>query len=146
MWLHDAAVCWHSPGLIQFALRLVQIPDFAIDKSSSYHDRASSIFYGWCDIGGCSSFTNSSPCIDPLIWDDDFELHRSKGLCSTVLLSNLCAPEPIEAFWQFFASTTVVSWQQFFHIGQLHRVFSAQWMLTHLFHDFGSVVQWCLEK
>ena len=60
--------------LIQFALHLVQIPHFRIGKSSLHHNRASSMFYGWCDIGGCCSFTNSSLPRDPPIWLKDFNL------------------------------------------------------------------------
>ena len=33
-------------GLIQFALHLVQIPDFAMSKSLPHHNRASSMVYG----------------------------------------------------------------------------------------------------
>ena len=52
-------------GLINFALHLVQIPNFTIGKSPPNHNRASSMLYGWCDTGGGSSFTNSSPYMDP---------------------------------------------------------------------------------
>ena len=50
------------------------IPNFATDKSPPQHNRASSMLFGWCDTGGCSTFTNSSPHIDPPIWPTDFEL------------------------------------------------------------------------
>ena len=39
-----------------------------------HHNRPSPMLYGWCDTGGCSSFTNSLPHIDPPIWPKDFEL------------------------------------------------------------------------
>ena len=60
--------------LIQFALHLVQISDFAIRKSLQHHNRTSSMLYGWCDTASCCSFTNSSPHIDPPIWLKDFKL------------------------------------------------------------------------
>ena len=60
-------------SLIQFALHLMQIPDFAISKSPPYHNRDSSLLYGWCDTGGCCSFTDSSSTytllFDPKIWN-----------------------------------------------------------------------------
>ena len=62
-------------SLIQLALHLVQIPDFAIGRSPSpYHNWASSMLYGWCDVGGCSSFTNILLYNDSPIWSKDFEL------------------------------------------------------------------------
>ena len=72
-------------NLIQFALHLVQIPDFIIGKCPyQQHSRASSMLYGWCETGGWCSFTNSSPYIDPPIWSKDFELWfvRPKGFIS----------------------------------------------------------------
>ena len=67
--LHHAAIA----SLIQFALHLAQISDFIIGKSSLHHNRASSKPYSWCDIGGCSSFTNFSPHIDPPIRAKNFQ-------------------------------------------------------------------------
>ena len=61
-------------SLIQFAHHMAQIPDFAIGKSPSHHNRASSMLYSCCDTGGCRSFTNSLQHVDPLIWLKDFEL------------------------------------------------------------------------
>ena len=52
-------------------------------------------------------------------------IRQSKELYSTVLLSNFCAHWPTGAFWHGFVSLIVVSWQQFCHIGRLHRVFSS---------------------
>ena len=60
-------------GLIQLPLHLVQIPDIGIGKSLPHYNQASSMLYGWCDTGACSSFTNSSPNIDPPIWAKSFE-------------------------------------------------------------------------
>ena len=39
-------------GLIQFALHLVQTPDFAYGKRPPYHNKAFSTVYDWCDTGG----------------------------------------------------------------------------------------------
>ena len=55
-------------GLIQFALHLMQILNFAISKSPSLYNRAFSILNDWCDTGGCSSFPNSLPLKKPPIW------------------------------------------------------------------------------
>ena len=71
---------------------------------------------------------------DPLIWRKDFELLfvRPKDFFTLLhVLSSLCARWPTGAFWHWFASSTVVSWQQIYRIGQLHRVFSSQWMVIH---------------
>ena len=54
-------------GLIQFALLLEQIPDFVIGKSPKHHNRA--MLYGWCGIGGCSYFPNTSPLIWPKVFN-----------------------------------------------------------------------------
>ena len=63
-----------TASLIQFALLLVKLPDFAIGKSPPQHNRFSSMLYGWCDTGGCSSFATSSLLINLPIWLKDFEL------------------------------------------------------------------------
>ena len=63
---------------------------------------------------------------------------QPKQLYSIALLSSLCAPWPTRAFWHCFASSTAVSWLQFCHIGQVHRVFSSQWVLTR--HWFNCAV------
>ena len=64
----DAAIA----DLIQFVPLLLQIPDFAIDKGPQHYSRTASILYGWCDTGGSSSYTNSSPHIDSPIWPKVF--------------------------------------------------------------------------
>ena len=116
--------------LILFALHLVQFLDLAIGESLPNHNKASSMLYCWCNTGVCSSFTNSSPHIESPVSPKDFEFWF---VCQKdfipLLLSSLCAPLPTRAFWNCFASSTVVSWQQFWNIGQLHCVFSSQWML-----------------
>ena len=127
-------------GLIQFALHLVQIPDFAVGKCPTPHNRASSMFYGWCDTVGCCSFTNSLLHIDPPISLKDFELWYVSPKDFIPLL--YCSV--FVHLWHCFTSSTVVSWQQFCHIGQLHKVFFSLWMLTHFFQDIGSVVKWDL--
>ena len=57
-------------------------------------------------------------------------IRRSKGLYSTVLLSSLFAPWSTGAFWYCFASSAMVSWPQFCHLGRLHGVVFSQSMLT----------------
>ena len=44
-----------TANLIQFALHLVQIPNFAIDKSPLDCNRVFFMLNGWCDTGGYSS-------------------------------------------------------------------------------------------
>ena len=73
-------------GLIQFAFHLVQILDIEISKRPQHHNSASSMLYGWCDTGSCSSFLNSLLHIDSTLG------HQSKRLYSTAKLSSLCAP------------------------------------------------------
>ena len=96
------------------------------------------MLYSRCDILGCSSFASSSMLMNPSIWPKDFELF--KGLYSTALLSSLWASWPTRVFWYCFISSAFLSWQQFCHIGRLHRVFSSQWMLTLFFQDLSSPV------
>ena len=55
------------------SLHLVQTPDFAICKAPP-PTKIFFMLYSWCDTGGCSSFTNSSPHIAPPIQPKDFEL------------------------------------------------------------------------
>ena len=69
-------------------------------------------------------------------------IYQSKGLYSIVLLSSLYAPWSTEALWHCFASSTVVSCQQFCHIGQLHRAYFSQWLLTYF---FTALVQFCID-
>ena len=85
---------------------------------------------------------NSLQHIDPPIWPKDFLIQRTLFHCSIVQFLLLFT----WAFWHSFTSSTIVSWQQFCHIGQLHRDFSSQWMLTHFSQKIGSVVQWYLKQ
>ena len=137
-------------GLIQFALYLVQITDFAVSKSpppqhTHTHTHTITKLPPWFTVSVILGVKALSPFFSPQIWPKGFEFWfvSPKGLYSTALLSNLCAPWSSRAFWRFTFSA-VVSWLQPCHIGLLHRVFSSQWMLTHFFHDIGLVVQWCL--
>ena len=96
-------------------------------KPSTIHiNGASSMRYSWCDTGSSSPFTQSLPHIDPLIWPKDFELWF---ICpKDFILLPYCpvfvCHGPPEPFWHCFVSSTVVSWQQFCHVEQLHRVSS----------------------
>ena len=120
-------------SLIQFTLHLEQILDIALGKSPpthTYRNRTSSMFYGWGDTGFCSSFTNTLLNIDQKISNFDLSVQRTLFNCS---LFSLCSPWPSGVFWYCFVFSKVVSWHQFCHIGQLLRVFSFQWMLTHFF-------------
>ena len=100
----------HIARLIQFALRLVQLANFSIGKKSSHHNRASPMLYG--DL---SSFTNSSSHVDSSIWVKDF---KHWFVCPKDFFPILYCPVFVHLgslvpFWHCFASSTVVSWQQF---------------------------------
>ena len=97
--------------LIQFGFHLIKMPDFAVGNSLQHHNRLSSMLYGWFDTEGYSSFTNSSPYRSSFLTEIFRTLiHQFKGLYSTALLSSPFAPWPTEAFWDCFASATVVPW------------------------------------
>ena len=103
-------------------------------KTTSHHDRASSMLYSFYYARGNCSFTNSLPYRPSYITERFRTLIRqSKKLYSTALLSSLCAPWPTEASWYCLVSSTVVSWQQFYLTGELQRGFSSQWMRTYFF-------------
>ena len=58
------------------------------------------MLYDWYDSGDCSSFTNSSPNIDPLYliqWLRTL-IRQSKGFYSTALWSSLWVPRPTGPF------------------------------------------------
>ena len=89
--------------------------------------------YFMVDTGSCSSFTNSSPHIDPSDMTERFR--------TLILLSSLCMPWPNGAFLHCFASSNLVPSQLFSHIVQLDRVFSSLWMLANYFDDIGPIMQ-----
>ena len=70
-------------------------------------------------------------------------IHQSKGLYSTAcsIVQSLCAL----THWSLLTLFCFLNrgfWQQFCHLGQLHRVFSSQWLLMlFFFRKIGSVVQ-----
>ena len=93
-------------------------------------------------VGGLQLFHQFFAAYRPSYLSQSFRtlIRQSKGLYSTALLPSLCAHWPIVVFWHCFASSIVISWQHFYHIGQLLRVFSSVDVDT-----FFSVGQWCLE-
>ena len=115
-------------GLIHFALHLVQFPTLQLSKASQYHNKVSSMFYGWRDTG-CSSFANSPPHIDPPIWPKDFELDSS---IHCPIVKSLCTLAHCSLLTLFSFLNSGFS-NQFCHIGQLHKVFSSQWILKDFF-------------
>ena len=122
---------------IQFALHLVQIPNFAFGKSPKHHNRASSMLYGSCDTESCSSFTNSLPLIDPSIWAKDFKLwHISlKDFILFLICLVFANVGPLEPF-EIVLLPILPAWQSL--------------LLTvdndTVFHNFGSVMQFCLKQ
>ena len=104
--------------------------------------RASSMVYCWCDVRGCSSFTNSSLLIDTPIWPKDFKLWF------------VC---PKESILLFYCSVFVclVHWSLlrlfcFLNSGfltaiLLYRPASPLSVCWHFFY-ISSVIQWCLEQ
>ena len=63
--------------------------------------------------------------VKPPFWLIGFRtlIRQSKGLYSTDLLFSFCALRTSGVFWQCLASSTVVFWQQFCHLAQLHSLF-----------------------
>ena len=93
------------------------------------NNKASSKLYAWYGLQLFHQlFTTHRP---PPIWSKDFELWFVSSKDFIPLF--YCAPWPTWAFWHCFVSSTVMSWQQLCHIGQLHKVFTSQWILTHFF-------------
>ena len=89
---------------------------------------------GWCDTG-IAALSPPLCCTETLLFDSkisnfDSSVHN--------LLSSLCKPWLTGAFPHCFAYPTSVSWQQFFYIGQLHRVFSSELILTHFSQHYFS--------
>ena len=127
-------------GPIPFALHQVQIPNYATGKIPLHYNRAFSMFYGWWDTGGCSSFTNSSPHIDPPIWLEVFELWfvSPKDFISLLYCPVFMHLGPLDTF------DVVLVPQQWFL--QILLCMSASQVFSHFFHDIGSVVQWCFEQ
>ena len=138
---------WYAviTGLIQFALHLVQILDFAIGKRIPSHTPQRSLHHALRLVcyRGLQLFHQLFFHTDLFYLTERFRtlICQSKGLYATTLLYSLCALWPTEAFWHYFASSTMVSGQQFCNIGQLYRVFWSQWKLTHfLWYWFCSVI------
>ena len=77
-------------SLIQLTLHLVQILNCG--KTLPLHNRTPSMLYGWCDTGGCCSFTNSSLHINPRNWPNEFELWfvSPKDFISLPVVESLC--------------------------------------------------------
>ena len=133
MGLHDTAGCCVSWSDSICSHHLVQIPDFVIAKSSpatpsqSFLHTLWKVWYRGLQLFHQHLATHRPSYLTQRFWT---MIQQSKVLYSTALLSSLCVPWLAGAFWHCFASSTVISWQQFFHIGQLHTLFSLQWMLT----------------
>ena len=137
------------PSLIQFALHLVQIPNFAINKTPSYRDRTSSMLYSLCDMWGFSSFTNSLPHIYPPTGPKNFELWFISQKDSIPLLNSsvflwlgLLEPSNIVLFPQHFCHisqllcTVDVDIFFFMTLVQLYRdVWSSQPSFTQAGHS-----------
>ena len=62
-----------TPSLWQYAIHLVQIPNFVIGRSFCIITEPRPYFMVGLIQGGCSSFTNSSQHIEP-IWPQDLKL------------------------------------------------------------------------
>ena len=73
MGLYDVAVCSESQ-FNSICPSPSANPRLCIWQSPPQHNRAFFMLYGWCDTESYSSFINSLPYIDPLIWVKDFNL------------------------------------------------------------------------
>ena len=87
-----------------------------------HHNRASSMLYGLVWYRGLQLFhqiftAHKASYLTQIFWT---LIHLSKGLFSTAWLSSVYVPWPTGAFWHCFAPSTVLSWQEIYHIGQLH--------------------------
>ena len=137
--------CVVIAGLIQFALHLVQIPDFAICKSPHAITEPRPCFVVGL-VQGVAALAPTLRCTYTLVFDpkiSNFD-SSSKGLYSTALLSSLYAPDSTGVFWHYFAFSKLVSGQNFRYIGQLNSL-----MLTvnaNIFFHIGSVVRGSLEQ
>ena len=122
-------------GLIQFALHLVQIPQLCNWQPPTHtHPHTHTLCFTVCVIQGVPALSPTFHCTYLFICPKDFIplLYCALFVCHW----------PTGAFWHYFTSSTVVSWQQFCHVGQLHRVFSSQWIRTHFFM---TLVQLCCD-
>ena len=136
--------CFSLRCLIEFAFQLAQIPDITIGKAPP---RDFCMLYGWCDTGCWSSFNNSSPKIDPLIWDKDFNIlfavQRILFYSSIVLCLGALVHWKFVTLFCFLNNgflTAILPYRQ-----------TSQSLLLRVdidtfFHDIGSVVQWCFEQ
>ena len=131
----------------ELVLHLGQIPDFTIGKIPPPHHNSllHALRLVWYRGLQLFHLLFTSPRLSYLTERFRTLIRQSKGLYSNALLPSLCASWPIGTFWYCFASSTAVSWQQFYPIGQLYRVFSSQWMLTHFFTTFIQLCSnvWC---
>ena len=101
---------------IQFALHLVQIPDFVIGKSlpPRRHNRAPSMLYSWCDEWGrMQLFHQPLAAHRPSYLTQRFQtlIHQSKGHYSTALLLNLFVLWHTGAFWHCFALSSILPYK-----------------------------------
>ena len=133
---HTPRSCWDRvmlqyamiASLIQFAILLMQIPDFPIGKNTPNYKKNYALWLVWYGVAAIlpTLCHTQTLLFDPKISNFDSSVQRTffPPLFCPVFV-HLGSMEP-------FASSTTVSWLQFYHIGQLHRVFS-QWMLTDFF-------------
>ena len=100
-------------GLIKFALHLVQKWYWhSPPRPTPLHTLLHAFTVGLIDAHRLSNLTERFLIL----------IRQSKRLHSTALLSSFYAPWPTGAFSHFFPSSTIVSWLQFYHVGQLHTV------------------------
>ena len=121
--------CAVIAGLIQFALHMMQIPDFALAPHTI--SKPPPCFTVGV-IQGVTAFSLVLHRTETLQFDRKilrFDSSFQRTIYSS-LLFNIWVPQPTGAFWHCLGSSTVVFWQQFYHISQLDRVFFSQWILT----------------
>ena len=144
----DCIMPWYvmiaSP--IQFVLHLDKCPTWQLTKASPRHNRASSMLYGWCNTGGCSSFSNIllhiDFLIDPKILNFDLSVQRTLFHCS--IAKFLCILDYCSLLTLFCFLN-----HGFLMVILLYRPASQSLLTVDIdtfFHDIGLVVQWCLEQ
>ena len=97
------------------------------------------LMYFFCGLKGVACL---SPHIFPPIRPKDLKLWivSPKDFIPLICCPAFVRIGQLEPFDMVWLSLLVVSWLQFCNIGQLHGVFSSQWLLTH---SFTTLVQSC---
>ena len=138
----DHVIVQHAviAGLIQFALHLVLIPEFAIGKLPLYHKRPSTMFYDWYETR-VGSLSPTLRCTWTLLYDPNI-----LNFDSTALLPRLSESSPTGAFLTLlcFLNCGFLTAILPYNPASLSLHFASD--VITFFHDIGSVMQWCFQQ